>query len=142
MVLSMPKDTRILVVDDSPAILALLKDQLRARGFTNVLTAESVAEGLRIVDEEKPEVVFLDLMMPESSGLEFTRLALEKNPQMHIVVTTALPPNHESVVMAVSQGASEYLPKPVRKESLAQVLDHLGRDFAAHDQGWGDVSYG
>lgn len=142
MVLSMPKDTRILVVDDSPAILALLKDQLRAKGYTNVLTAESVEAGLRIVDEANPEVVFLDLMMPESSGLEFTRQALEKNPQMHIVVTTALPPTHESVVMAVSQGASEYLAKPVRKESLAQVLEHLSRDFAEHDPRWGDVSYG
>lgn len=142
MPLAMPKDTRILVVDDSPAILALLKDQLKARGYANVTTAESVEEGLKIVDEIKPEVVFLDLMMPESSGLEFTRTALEKNPHMRIVVTTALPSNHESVVMAVSQGASEYLPKPVRKESLAAVLEHLSRDFAQQDPRWGDVSYG
>lgn len=134
----MPKDTPILVVDDSPAILALLRDLLKAKGYSNVSTAGSVEEGLQVVKERHPQVVFLDLMMPDTSGLEFTKTALAEDPHLRIVVTTALPPTHESVMMAISQGASEYLPKPLRKDTLSTVLDHLEHNGNATE----NVGYG
>ncbi len=125
--MALNRESKILLVDDSPAILALLRDMLKARGFSRVRTATSVEEGLKMLEEEAPDVVFLDLMMPESSGLEFTKAALATHPTVRIVLTTALPPTSEPVMMAISQGAAEYLQKPLRPDSLATVIDHLRR---------------
>lgn len=123
----MPLDTEspILLVDDSPAVLALFRDILKAQGYVNVRTATSVDEGLRVFGEQRPRVVFLDLMMPESSGIEFTRQALASDPHVRIVLTTALPSTHESVVLAVAQGASDYLSKPLRRDHVAAFLRHF-----------------
>lgn len=131
------KHTRILVVDDSPAILALMRDLLKARGYINVMTAATSEEATKLAGEHRPEVVFLDLMMPDVSGIELTRQIMEMNPHTHIVLTTALPASHESVVMAVSQGAEDYLPKPLRPEALATVLSHVTKDSVADDVGYG-----
>lgn len=131
------KGSLVLVVDDSPAILALMRDLLRARGYGNVRTAQTAAEGLEIVERDHPALIFLDLMMPDTSGIEFTRAALEKSPDSRIVLTTALPPTHEAVTMAVSQGASEYLGKPLRGETLSHVLEHLAHPGNGEDVGYG-----
>lgn len=126
------KTSRILIVDDSPAILALLRDMLRTRGYPNVVTAASVQEGLARVEEAPPDMVFLDLMMPDSSGIEFAKRALEKDPHLRIVVTTALPASAEPVVTAISQGVADYMQKPIRKETLGQVMDRVWRDDEPH----------
>lgn len=131
------KESHILLVDDSPAILATLKDVLHMYGYPNVSTAESVDEGMKLFVDEKPDVVFVDLMMPGSSGVDFTKRALAKNPASQIVLTTALPSDHEAVIMAISQGAKEYLAKPIRPERLEHVIDHL----SGIDRQLTDVSY-
>lgn len=121
------QDASVLLVDDSPAILALLRDLLKTHGFNDIRTADSVKTALEAVDERAPDVIFLDLLMPDSSGIEFAREASLKSPESRIVVTTALPPTSEAVTLAISQGASEYLPKPLRDEALVAVLDHLAQ---------------
>lgn len=135
--MTLTKESHILLVDDSPAILATLKDVLHMYGYDHVSTAESVEDGLKLFDDEKPDVVFVDLMMPGSSGVDFTKRALARNPASEIVLTTALPSDHEAVIMAISQGAKEYLAKPIRPERLEHVLDHL----KGGDRTLADVSY-
>lgn len=134
------KGSAILLVDDSPAILALLRDLLKGHGYSDIRTAESVEEGIKAVEERLPDVIFLDLLMPDASGIEFARRAAVLSPGSRVVVTTALPPNHESVTHAIAQGASEYLPKPLRDDALSVVLDHLehGRQTTRRED---DVSY-
>jgi DNA-binding response OmpR family regulator len=131
-------DTRILVVDDSPAIIALMRDMLRAKGYSNVETALTSEDAVKIAQASKPDIVFLDLMMPDTSGIELTKSLLEADPGAHIVLTTALPPSHEAVVMAVSQGAEEYLSKPLRPAAVASVLNQISREGSARH----DMSYG
>jgi len=86
--------------------------------------------------ETRPEVVFLDLMMPDTSGVELTRATLAINPHAHVIVTTALPPQHEAVLLAVSQGAEDYLGKPLKPDALGTVLDHLTRAASDNDSSW------
>lgn len=136
---SIEKTSPILIVDDSPAILALLKDMLRAHGYKDIRTAESVEEGMKAVEERHPAVIFLDLLMPESSGIEFAKSAAAVSPESRVVVTTALPIGHEAVTMAISQGASEYLPKPLRDDALTVVLNHLAQ--GPHSSRREDVGY-
>jgi len=122
------KDSRILLIDDSPAIQAILRQLLQALGYTKVDAAGSVKEGLELIKQASYDVVFLDMVLPEESGDEFAQAALADNPALKVVVTTALPYSHESVMNAISQGASDYLPKPVRLDALKAVMQRLERE--------------
>lgn len=122
------QDTPILVIDDSNAVRTVLNDLLRERGFKDVTTAASVAEAQEAYDEKAHPVVFLDLLMPEASGLRFARYALEKDPYCKIVLITALPPTNEGVITAISEGAYDLLQKPIRPPEMAAMLRKLEKD--------------
>lgn len=133
-------DTPVLVIDDSKAVRTVLTDLLTDIGFQDIEQASSVAEGVERFDARGHPVVFLDLLMPEASGIRFARHALDADPYCKIVVTTALPHNNEGVITAVSEGAFEVLQKPLRKEELERIVGRLEKSFkavAATD----DVSY-
>ena len=68
----MKRPAKILVVDDTPKNVKLLADILTARGY-NVVTAASGAEALSQVEAERPDLVLLDVVMPEMSGYEVCR---------------------------------------------------------------------
>lgn len=133
-------DTPVLVIDDSKAVRTVLTDILRDLGFADLDQADSVAEGVKVFDERRHPVVFLDLLMPEASGIRFARHALDKDPYCKIVVTTALPQSNEGVITAVSEGAFDILPKPLRKEEVQRVVDRLEKAFKAVTRSE-DVSY-
>lgn len=124
------KESRVLLIDDSPAIQAILRQLLSTLGYTNVDAVSSAQAGLDRVRQEPYDVVFLDMVLPEESGDEFAEKALAENPMMKVVVTTALPYSHESVMNAISQGACDYLPKPIRIEALKGVVQRLERESA------------
>lgn len=135
------KESPILVIDDSRAIQAILKEFLRSLGYYDVTTADSAKEGLELLKDHPFEVVFLDMVMPGESGDDFARDALQQHPGMKIVVTTALPYSHESVMSAVSQGASDYLPKPIRQEALKSIMQRLEREHLGRTTETRDVTY-
>lgn len=134
-------DTPVLVIDDSKAVRTILRDMLEEVGFTELDTAESVADAVETFDKKNHPIVFLDLLMPEASGIRFARHALEKDPYCKIVLTTALPPNNEGVITAISEGAYDILQKPLRKEDVAQMATRLEREMAKVTKNGSDVSY-
>lgn len=134
-------DTSILVIDDSKAVRTVLVDLLKEKGFTDVDAADSVATGQEVYDKKHHPVVFLDLLMPDASGLRFARYALDKDPYCKIVLTTALPPNNEGVITAISEGAYDMLQKPIRPEDLQGMLNKLGKTFEQVAAPREDVSY-
>ena len=119
--------TRILVVDDSSSVRAVLESHLRRLGFKDVRSAAAVDEAIAIFREQEPRLVFLDLVIGGGSGLDFAAVALEEKPFTTIVVVTALPRGHEDVVSAFAEGVQEYLPKPARFAAVRDVVSHLGR---------------
>jgi DNA-binding NtrC family response regulator len=133
--------TPILVIDDSNAVRTVLKDILTERGFKDVTTAASVAEAQEAYDAKQHPIVFLDLLMPEASGLRFARYALDKDPYCKIVLITALPPSNEGVITAISEGAYDILQKPIRPAEMAAMLRKLEKDTTARMQPRDDVSY-
>jgi class 3 adenylate cyclase len=125
---------RILVVDDTPKNVRLLADLLAARGY-GVLTAASGAEALAVVARERPDLVLLDVVMPEMSGYEVCRrLRADPDTAMTpVVMVTALDPAEERV-KGIEAGADDFLTKPINQPELLARVRSLLRIKRLHDE--------
>jgi DNA-binding response OmpR family regulator len=116
---------RVLIVEDDQETIALLKQILRSAGF-DVMSAPNGSEALRKFHSVMPDLVLLDLMMPEMDGWEMLR-QLREVSQTPVVVLTALD-NKENLVNCLSQGADDYVTKPFyRAEVIARIHAVLRR---------------
>jgi two-component system KDP operon response regulator KdpE len=117
---------KILVVDDEVAQLRLAGQVLTSNGY-EVLKASSGQEAVRIVYERKPDIVLLDVMMPEIDGWQTCRLIREVS-DMPIIMFTGKRNSEDDIVRGLECGADEYLSKPVgNRELLARVKAVLRR---------------
>ena len=117
--------TRILVVDDEPAVTDLLAYNLRAAHY-EVLTAADGREALKLARQASPDLILLDLMIPEVDGLDVCR-ELRKTSDVPIVMITALGEETDRVV-GLELGADDYICKPFSvREVLARVKAVLRR---------------
>ncbi len=121
--------TRILVVDDEPAIRRTLRANLVARGY-DVSAVETGEEALRAVAEHAPDLVILDLMLPGMSGLDVCH-ALRAESAVPILVLSARG-EERAKVRALDLGADDYVTKPFgMDELLARVRALLRRPASA-----------
>jgi DNA-binding response OmpR family regulator len=114
----------ILVVDDEPEIVKLVQAYLQEAGY-RVVTARNGREALSIARHEKPDLIVLDLTMPEMDGLEFTRrLRQEKNTPI-IMLTARV---HETdQVLGLEMGGDDYVTKPFSPRTLVARVRALLR---------------
>jgi adenylate cyclase len=124
---------RILVVDDLPQNVKLLADLLGAKGYA-VSTASSGPEALLKVEAERPDLVLLDVMMPEMSGYEVCR-KIRENPAtgiLPVVMVTSLDPGQERI-RGLEAGADDFLTKPVNQAELLARVRSLVRVKQLYD---------
>ena len=124
-----PKKGLILVVDDTPANLKLVSDFLREPGF-EVRVAKSGIQALKILETTSPDLILLDVMMPEMDGFETCRhlKASEKTKDIPVIFMTAVADSSEATykVKGLTLGAVDYISKPIQlEEVLARVKTHL-----------------
>jgi signal transduction histidine kinase len=116
----------ILLVDDTEANLRVLGPLLRAEGWS-VAAATRGEQALKLIAQRRPDLILLDVMMPEMDGFEVCRL-LRANPETHdltILFITALN-DEENIVRGFREGAQDYIAKPFRQaELVARVRTHL-----------------
>jgi len=122
--------SRILVVEDDPAILRGLAETLRRESY-DVLTAADGETGYRLVREKHPDLLILDLMLPKLSGYEICRKMRSEGLRMPILILTARGDEGDRV-LGLDLGADDYVSKPFSlRELLARVRALLRRAQAA-----------
>ena len=116
---------KILVVDDEARLTSLLEAYFNQEGF-QVVTASNGREALMLTRQEKPDLIVLDIMMPEMDGYEFMT-AHRKEQDTPIIMLTAKVENDDKVI-GLELGADDYVTKPFRpRELLARVRALLRR---------------
>src|ERR1700728_762929 len=113
-------EARLLVVDDEQTILELLSGSLRFAGF-EVVTAASGAEALRAAAASRPDLVLLDVMMPDGDGFEVVRQMRSSGPDIPVIFLSARDGVSERVA-GLALGGDDYVTKPF---SLDEVLERI-----------------
>ncbi len=117
----------LLVVDDELLIRKSLAKVFRARGYA-VELASTGAEGLEKVSEVRPQVMILDMRLPDTDGLSVLREARRLDPLLQVIVITAFG-DVQSAVEAMKLGACDFLRKPYEMEDIILATDSAGRNF-------------
>jgi two-component system KDP operon response regulator KdpE len=120
-----PLATKILVVEDDPNIVDLIRSNLAVRGFETVVSTDG-ARVLQILETEQPDLILLDLMLPSVDGFELCKQVRERS-SVGVVVVSARGGDHDKVA-ALNLGADDYLTKPFSiDELLARIMATLRR---------------
>jgi two-component system alkaline phosphatase synthesis response regulator PhoP len=122
----MTEKTRILIIEDEPAMVAGLRDNFEYEGYEVISAADGVA-GLERALTDDPGLVVLDVMMPRMSGLEVCKQLKAKRPSMPVIMLTARGQEIDKVV-GLELGADDYVTKPFSiRELIARVKAVLRR---------------
>ena len=116
----------VMVVDDSKTELLFLSDLLKKNGFT-VSTAENADEALRRVEEVRPDLILMDVVMPGTNGFQLTRKFSRDPRYTAIPIFMCTSKDQETDrVWGMRQGARDYLTKPVSASELMTKIKALG----------------
>ena len=123
----MSKSLKILVADDEPDILEFMRYNLEKEGFT-IYTASNGRKVLELLPKTNPDLIILDIMMPELDGVETCR-EIRSNPMYANILIIFLTARNEdySQIAAFSAGADDYITKPIRPRVLVSRIGALLR---------------
>lgn len=116
-------DKKVLVVDDEASVLVMLEERLKYAGY-DVITAQDGREAIRIAKRENPDLILLDIMMPEMDGTEAAKI-LEKDPEtknIPIIFLTCLVKKEEEANKSVI-GGHYFIAKPYTSEALLEAVE-------------------
>ena len=125
-----PKKVKILVVDDIPLNVLLVKKMLQPLGF-DTSEAEDGVVAMEKIEADKPDLILLDLMMPRMDGLEVLRRlrASDDTKSIPVIILSALNSN-DDVAKGISMGAEDYITKPIIMDRLqSSVIKQLNKLF-------------
>ena len=135
-----PPEARLLVVDDEPSIRELLTASLRFAGF-EVYPAEDGAEALKLAEQHRPDLVVLDVMLPDLDGFTVTRKLRERGREMPVVFLTARDETMDKV-QGLTVGGDDYVTKPFSlEEVVARIRAVLRRTGVGGDPDTGRLVF-
>ena len=126
--------TRVMVVDDHPMWRDAVARDLGEAGHQVVATAGNGGEAVRRAPAARPQVVVLDLQLPDISGVEVTRQLVTSDPTVRVLVLSASG-EHADVLEAVKAGATGYLVKSASREELLHAVERTAEGEAVFTPG-------
>ena len=127
---------KILIADDSASMRSILKDLLLRNGFDVAGEAENGKEVLELYEKIKPDVVTLDIMMPEMSGIQALKEIKKRYPESRIIMSASMG-QQNLVVEAIRAGAADFFIKPVQAEKVVEAIEkalrHKNHIFATKE---------
>jgi len=110
----------VLVVDDHPKVLRFIEIDLKLRGFEVICTTSS-QEAIELVQSTKPDIMLLDIIMPEMDGFQVLE-KLRTFTQLPIIAFSASPGNHDR---AINVGANDFVTKPFDPDEMARRIETI-----------------
>lgn len=112
---------KILVVDDSEFMRMMIKDSLKSLGHDVVAEGSNGNEAIELYNKHKPDLVTMDLVMPEKTGLEALREIVKSDPSAKIIVVSAID-QRETLMEAIKGGACDFIVKPFDEDRIASAI--------------------
>lgn len=123
-------DVRVIIVDDNDTTRAMLRAIMRSEGIEVIGEAKDGASGMEMIRRQTPNLVCLDVMMPDVDGIEILSRIKEERPELRVLMITGST-DRETVQAAVKGGANGYLVKPFNgAKVIASVAQALGRKMS------------
>ena len=115
---------KIMVVDDAAFMRMMVKNALAQGGYTDVCEAADGSEAVQMYAEQKPQLVLMDITMPNMDGLEALKKIRENDGNAQVVMCSAM--GQESMVIeAIKAGAKDFIVKPFKPERILSTVDGL-----------------
>lgn len=121
------KKVRVLAVDDSKTMLAMMSAYLKNSSFELVATANSGPEAIQKYKEHKPQLVLLDVIMPEVSGIDTLEQILGDDNDACVVMVSSLG-TEATVQDCLKKGAKSFVQKPIQKDGMLATLKSVCRE--------------
>ena len=122
----------ILIVEDSPAIGILLKNYLEKLGYSQIRICDTGASAISafndLVAHNKQPIVLLDYMLPDMDARSVLTQMLEKKPDVRVILETATEKDDEGIKELIRLGVYQYLEKPIRFESLKDIMNIMEKE--------------
>ncbi|MCS7215215.1 MAG: response regulator [Thermodesulfovibrio sp.] len=116
---------KILVVDDEKNILMLYKAELEEEGY-EVITANSGREAIELFETQKPDMVTLDIMMPDIDGIQVLRQIKQKNPNIPVIMLTAYDYRDDFAIWASDAYVVKSSDLAPLKETIKEIAEKFG----------------
>jgi two-component system chemotaxis response regulator CheY len=120
----MNRDCKILVCDDSILARKNLTGFLKSFGYTNISEVSNGEDAVNYCKDNKPDLVFLDIVMPIKDGVTATGEIMGANPDTKIIIVSSVG-TQTHLKEAIKAGAKDFIQKPIDEELLKQVLENV-----------------
>ncbi len=116
---------KVLLIDDDPNILTTLQIHLEDAG-KEVMAADTGRKGMKLFSREKPQIVFLDLKLPDIGGIDVLGNIVGSGIKTYVIIITAFA-TIDTAVQAIKLGAFDYLPKPFTPAQITHILEMIAK---------------
>ena len=118
------KQLKILIVEDEPDLCGLIVNFLKIKGSGEILSTDSGQSAISMIEENKPDAVFLDIQLADSvSGMEVLEKSRNSSPEIKIIMMSAY--KEEFGEKAIELGAFKFLRKPVQTQQILKIIDEI-----------------
>ena len=115
---------KIMLVDDAAFMRMMVKDALTKAGYTDLIEAQDGAEAVEKFNAENPDLVFMDITMPNKDGLEALKEIKAAHPNANIVMCYAMG-QEAMVIEAIKSGAKDFIVKPFKPDRILATAEKI-----------------